>query len=153
MRKWMSGALGVAVVVGAAVPAAAVGAEAGLTYHGYVAMGLGEVNVRLTPTNHGPSSIEDATVRLHWSKPLTDQQQLAEGCARYDASTVLCRTGAIAANGEGKEIHLRVRLADTTTDEVRLDIDSLWRGGAVDRDPSNDRQQVLALGTGDRYAF
>jgi hypothetical protein len=155
MRKLIVGALGAVAVVGAAVPAVAAGSEADLAYHGFVAMGRGEVNVRLTPSNHGPAAIDDATVRLHWSMPLADsrQQPLPEGCARYDASTVLCRTGSIAANSEGEEIHLRVRLADTKTDQVRLEIDSQWGGGAVDRNPGNDRQQVLALGTGDRYAF
>jgi hypothetical protein len=149
----MSGALGAAVAAGSAVPAVAAVAEADLSYHGYVAMGRGEVNVRLTPSNHGPSAVEDATVRLHWSRPLADQQRLPQECARYDASTVLCRTGAVAANGVGKEIHLRVRLADTTTHEVRMEIESQWGGGAVDRNPGNDRQQVLALDTGDRYTF
>ncbi|MER6125413.1 hypothetical protein ABT173_22835 [Streptomyces sp. NPDC001795] len=155
MNRWISGVLGAVVVAGAAVPAVAAGSEADLAYHGFVAMGRGEVNVRLTPSNHGPSDIEDATVRLHWSKPLANQQQqpLSEGCARYDASTVLCRTGSIAAGGAGKEIHVRVRLANTSTDEVRLEIESLWGGGAVDRNPGNDRQQVLALDTGDRYNF
>ncbi|MDT0466021.1 hypothetical protein [Streptomyces gibsoniae] len=151
MRKWIAGALGAAVVVGAALPAAALNAETGLTYHGYVTMGRGEVNVRLTPWNKGMSRVEDATVRLRWSKALADEQMLPGGCARYDASTVLCRTGAVLPMGEGREIHLRVHLADTSTDEVRMEIDSLWGGGAADRNPAS--QQVLALGTGDRYSF
>ncbi|MFJ5535096.1 hypothetical protein [Streptomyces sp. NPDC093261] len=150
MRKWIAGALGAAVVVGGTLPAVALGGEADLTYHGYVTMGRGEVNVRLTPWNRGPSGVQDATVRLRWSKPLAEEQLLPGGCARYDTSTVLCRTGVVAPMGEGREIHLRVHLADTSTDEVRLEIDSPW-SGAVDRTPGS--QQVLALGTGDRYAF
>ncbi|MFF4958966.1 hypothetical protein [Streptomyces sp. NPDC001222] len=151
MRKWIAGAMGAVAAVGAALPAAALNAEAGLTYHGYVTMGRGEVNVRLTPWNKGVSRVEDATVRLRWSKALADGQMLPGGCARYDASTVLCRTGRVLPMGEGKEIHLRVRLADTSTDEVRMEIDSLGGGGAADRNPGS--QQVLALGTGDRYTF
>ncbi|MEU6371460.1 hypothetical protein ABZ876_38770 [Streptomyces sp. NPDC046931] len=151
MRKWIAGALGAAVVVGGGLPAVALGAEPGLTYHGYVTMGRGEVNVRLTPWNHSPSGVKGATVRLRWSKRLSDQQVLPGACARFDASTVLCRTGAIVPMGRGREIHLRVRLADTSTDEVRVEIDSLGGGGAADRNPAT--QQVLVLGTGDRYAF
>ncbi|MEU6098208.1 hypothetical protein [Streptomyces sp. NPDC047079] len=150
MRKRIAGALGAALVVGAALPAVALGAEADLAYHGYVTMGRGEVNVRLTPWNQATSGVEDATVRLRWSKPLAKEQLLPGACAREDESTVLCRMGAIAPLAEGREIHLRVRLADTSADEVRLEIDSLW-SGAVDRTPGT--QQVLALGTGDRYAF
>ncbi|MEE1667099.1 hypothetical protein RCR19_16385 [Streptomyces sp. WAC07094] len=152
MRKWMSGALGAAVVVGAAMPATALGSEVDIAYHGYVAMGRGEVNVRLTPTNLGPS-IEDATVRLHWSKPLAKLQQLPRGCARHDVSTVVCGTGELTANGKGREIHLRLRLADTATDEVRLEIDSVWGDDEMDRNPGKRRQQVLVLATGDRYTF
>ncbi|MET9047981.1 hypothetical protein ACWDR2_39080 [Streptomyces sp. NPDC003631] len=152
MRKWMSGALGAAVVVGAAMPATALGSEVDIAYHGYVAMGRGEVNVRLTPTNLGPS-IEDATVRLHWSKPLAKVQQLPRGCARHDVSTVVCGTGELTANGKGREIHLRLRLADTATDEVRLEIDSVWGDDEMDRNPGKRRQQVLVLATGDRYTF
>ncbi|MGV9249678.1 hypothetical protein [Streptomyces sp. NPDC003710] len=151
MRKWIAGALGAAVVVGGGLPAVALGAETGLVYHGYVTMGRGEVNVRLTPWNHTRSGVKDSTVRLRWSKPLADEQLLPGACARFDASTVLCRTGSIVPMGRGREIHLRVRLADTSTDEVRVEIDSQWGGGAADRNPAT--QQVLALGTGDRYTF
>ncbi|MFI9649936.1 hypothetical protein ACIHAA_27090 [Streptomyces sp. NPDC052040] len=151
MRKWIAGALGAAVVVGAALPATALPAEAGLAYHGYVTMGRGEVNVRITPRNHGVSRVQDAAVRLRWSKPLADEQLLPAACARYDTTTVLCRTGAVAPLAQGREIHLRVQLTDTSADGVRMEIDSVGSGGAADRTPS--AQQVLVLGTGDRYTF
>ncbi|WP_265568413.1 hypothetical protein [Streptomyces hygroscopicus] len=159
MRMRVAGGLGAAAVgaamagaavVGAAVPAVA--AAAGLAYHGYVAMAGGQVDVRLAPQNQGPSDVTDATVRLHWSQPLAAVQRLPEGCARYDVSTVLCDTGPLAAGGVGREIRLRVGLEGTST-EVTLEIDTLWEGGSVDRTPGNDRQQVLALDTGDQYSF
>lgn len=157
----MSGPVGAAVAVGvaAAVPAApavAVGGGTGLAlaYHGYVDMGRGEVNVRLTPWNNAAVPVADATVRLRWSAPLDGAQRLPDGCQRYNTtSVVLCRTGAIAAHGRGAEIHVRVRLADATAEEVAMEIDSLAVGDAADRDPGSDRQQVMVLDTGDRYSF
>jgi hypothetical protein len=148
----IAGALGAAVVVGAAVPAVAAAPEADVAYHGYVAMAGGQVDVRLSPQNHGPSDVADTTVRLHWSLPLADRQLLPGGCARFDMNTVLCETGPLPANGVGREIRLRVGLAGAPT-EVRLTIETLWDGGSVDRNHANDRQQVLALDTGDEYAF
>ena len=148
------GALGVcaALAMGAASPAVGLGSEADLAYHGTVSMDAGRVDLRLTPQNHGPSAVDDATVRLRWSQPLAVRQQLPEGCARSGVRTVVCRTGALAADGLGEEIRLRVRLREVPS-EVSLTIDTLWSGGAVDRNHANDRQQVLALDTGDSYVF
>ncbi|WP_371330207.1 hypothetical protein [Streptomyces sp. TP-A0356] len=153
MKVRIAGALGAAVVVGAAVPAVAAVPEADLAYHGYVTMGGGHVDVRMVPQNHGPSAVTDATVRLRWSLPLADVQRLPRGCTRYDTSTVLCGTGPLAAGGVGREIRLRVGLAGSSTEEVTLEIDTLWGSGSVDRNPGNDREQVLALDTGDQYYF
>ncbi len=94
----------------------------------------------------------DATVRLRWSKPLADAQTLPEGCARSGEQVVVCRTGALAADGVGERIDLRVRLREAST-EVLLELDTLWGGGAVDGNRANDRQRVLVLDTGDSYYF
>lgn len=159
MRMRIAGALGAAGMVGmsvwagAAAPAVAAPSEADLAYHGVVAMTAGQVDVLLTPQNHGPADVLDATVRLRWSRPLAQHQRLPEGCARYNAATVLCDTGPLAAGSAGRQIHLRVGLADASADEVRLQIDTLWDGGAADREPRNDRRRVLALDTGDEYSF
>jgi len=143
---------GAALVAGAASPAVALEPEADLAYHGAVSMDAGRVDLRLTPQNHGPSAVADATVRLRWSRPLAVRQQLPEGCARSGVRTVVCRTGALAADGLGEEIRVRVWLREVPS-EVTLTIDTLWSGGVVDRNHANDRQQVLALDTGDSYVF
>ncbi|MET7476683.1 hypothetical protein ABZT17_20230 [Streptomyces sp. NPDC005648] len=145
-----------ALVAGAgALPAAAVpngGPEADLAYHGAASMDRGTVEVRFTPRNHGPSAVPDATVRLRWSVALADAQALPLGCARSEERVVLCRVGALAADDLGEQIDLRVRLVGAPS-EVLLEIDTVWSGGAVDRNRVNDRQRVLVLDTGDEYYF
>jgi hypothetical protein len=64
----------------------------------------------------------------------------------------MCGTGPLAAGVAGRELRLRVGLEGAPA-EVRLEIETLWNDGAVDRDPGNDRQQVLVLETGDEYSF
>ncbi|CCK28334.1 putative secreted protein [Streptomyces davaonensis JCM 4913] len=137
---------------GAAGAVAVQGPEADLAYHGAAALVSGEVDLRFTPLNHGPSSVPDATVRLRWSEPLADVQDLPDGCARTEVKAVLCRVGALAADEVGERIALRVRLREAPT-EVQLEIDTVWNGGAVDRNHLNDRQCVLILDTGDAYYF
>ena len=134
------------------VAAGTPGPDADLAYHGEAGLAAGRADVRFTPRNHGPSSVQDATVRLLWSVPLADQQSLPAGCAREGEQAVVCRTGALPANGLGEPIALRVRLRDRPT-EVVLRLDTVWNGGAVDRNRSNDQQRVLVLDTGDRYYF
>jgi len=65
---------------------------------------------------------------------------------------VLCRVGALDADGLGEQVELRVRLRGEPS-EVLLDIDTVWSGGVVDRNRANDRQRVLVLETGDAYYF
>jgi hypothetical protein len=146
--------LGAGVVLGvsAVSPAVALGPEADLAYHGYVSMAAGSVRVVLTPQNHGPNAVADATVRLRWSAPIEDRQSLPGGCARSGEQAVVCRTGALGAGDLGEEIKLEVRLLGAPS-EVTMEIDTVWGGGAVDRNPANDRQRVLALDTGDSYVF
>ena len=126
--------------------------EADLAHHGYVSMADGRVEVRLVPRNHGPSDVADATVRLRWSVPLADRQRLPVGCVRSQARSVVCRTGPLAADWVGEPIGLWVRLKGTPS-EMTLVIDTVWSGRTVDRNRQNDRQRVLALDTGDLYAF
>ena len=152
--------LGAAVVVAAAGPAAAtpaaapvVGAAAAadLAYHGHLSMTGGRVVLRMTPHNHGPSDVADATVQLRWSVPLADEQRLPDGCARAAERAVVCRTGPLPADGWGETIAMTVRLRGTPP-EVTLGIDTVW-GGGVDRNHHNDRQKALVLDTGDTYGF
>ncbi|WP_405880471.1 hypothetical protein OG762_18790 [Streptomyces sp. NBC_01136] len=155
-RVWVRGlgvvGAGVALVVGGAPFAGAVVPEADLAYHGSVSMAAGLVDLRLTPRNNGPSTVEDATVRLRWSAPLADVQRLPDDCARSGERVVVCRTGALEADDIGDEIRLEVRLREAPS-EVMLEIDTVWSGGAVDRNPGNDQERVLALDTGDSYVF
>jgi len=139
-------------MVSAASSVAATAPEADLAYHGYVSMAGRSVDVRMTPRNHGPSAVADATVRLRFSVPLADVQWLPESCARAETRGVVCRTGALAANGLGEEIWMTVRLREVSS-EVTVEVETVWGGGAVDRNHANDRMRVLALDTGDSYAF
>ncbi|MCX4764112.1 hypothetical protein OG562_24760 [Streptomyces sp. NBC_01275] len=149
---------GAVAVWGAASPAFAAqdvqdAAEADLSYHGFAVMDGGRVDVRLTPRNHGPADVADATVRLRWSAPLAaGAQGLPEGCARTGERSVVCRTGPLGADETGERIELGVWLRGRPT-EVTLEVDTVWSGGAVDRNRANDRQQVLVLDTGDSYFF
>ncbi|KUN75765.1 hypothetical protein [Streptomyces griseoruber] len=145
------GAMGVLAVGSPAVAGDA--AEADLSYHGFAVLHGGRVDVRLTPRNHGPADVADATVRLRWSVPLAARgQRLPDGCARTGERSVVCRTGALAADTLGERIELGVRLRGRPA-EATLDVDTVWAGGAVDRNRANDRQQVLVLDTGDAYYF
>ncbi|MET7745316.1 hypothetical protein [Streptomyces sp. NPDC005385] len=147
-----SGALLVGGVGGLGAAADAGVPEADLAYHGAASMAAGRVDVRLTPRNHGPDPVDDATVRLRWSAALDDTQVLPAGCARSGERVVVCRTGALPADGLGEEIRMTVRLREVAS-EVTLGLDTVWGGGSVDRNHANDRQQVLVLDTGDAYAF
>ncbi|MGW6293862.1 hypothetical protein [Streptomyces sp. NPDC055058] len=153
-RVLAAGAVVLGLSGGAASGAGAVErAEADLAYHGVATLIAGETDVRLVPVNHGPSAVADATVRLRWSEPLADEQpRLPAGCARSGGQAVLCRTGALAVDGVGERIDLRVRLEGAPS-EVVVDLDTAWSGGALDRNRLNDRQRVLVLDTGDEYHF
>lgn len=155
---WVAAVAVAGLVTGVAAPAAGApaigrsGPEADLAYHGAASLSAGLVDLAFTPRNHGPAAVADATVRLRWSEPLADRQELPEGCARSGRQVVLCRTGALAADGVGERIALRVRLPGAPPDVV-LELDTVWGGGAVDRNRRNDRQRVLVLDTGDPYHF
>jgi hypothetical protein len=115
-------------------------------------MSGGTMEVGITPRNHGPSPVADATVRLRWSVPLAGRQELPDHCARTGTRVVLCRTGALSSDGVGERTRLRVRLRGAPS-EVLLELSTVWGGGAVDRNRVNDRQRVLVLDTGDSYYF
>jgi hypothetical protein len=132
--------------------AVAAAPRADLAYHGHLWMNGGQMVLRMTPQNHGPVGITDATVRLRWSAPLADEQRLPAECVRAEARTVLCRTGALAADGLGRMLTMPVRLKGEPS-EITLGIDTVWGGGAEDRNHRNDRQKVLVLETGDSYVF
>ncbi|MEU1203157.1 hypothetical protein ABZ446_44090 [Streptomyces sp. NPDC005813] len=143
---------GVGLAVAGVTPVSAAAPEADLAYHGRVSLDAGRVALRMTPRNHGPNAVMDATVRLRWSAALADVQWLPDGCARAGARDVVCRTGALSADGAGREIRMSVLLKGAPS-EVTLGIDTVWGGGAVDSNRANDRQRVLVLDTGDLYAF
>jgi hypothetical protein len=141
--------------VGVVAPAAGAtgrSSEDGLAYHGEASMSGGRVDLRVTPRNHGPFNVPDATVRVRWSAPLQTRQTLPPGCARSDDRTVLCGTGALPADGAGERIRLFVRLRGAPS-EVRVDLDTAWHAGTTDGNRANDRQHVLILDTGDAYNF
>ncbi|MEU0407360.1 hypothetical protein ABZ307_05950 [Streptomyces griseorubiginosus] len=139
-------------LVGGGTAVAAGGPEADLAYHGAAALSGGRMDLRFTPRNHGPAAVPDATVRLRWSEPLVERQALPDGCAREAERVVLCRVGALAADGVGERVEMRVGLRGVPS-EVLLEIDTVWNGGTVDLNRANDRQRVLVLDSGDEYYF
>ncbi|MFE9566243.1 hypothetical protein ACFYM0_34635 [Streptomyces sp. NPDC006487] len=127
-------------------------AEADVAYHGRVALTGGRLRILLVPENEGPSALANATVRLRLSADLADRQELAEGCARAGLSEVVCETGELPLHGRGRHIGLALRLKEPAA-EVVVRVDTWWNGGATDRNHANNEHVVLALDTGDTYAF
>ncbi|MET7286300.1 hypothetical protein [Streptomyces sp. NPDC005573] len=153
MRAWaLLGVCGAAVLGTGGTAWAHGGPQADLAFHGTAVMSDGQVDVRLTPRNNGPSAVPDASVLLRWSAPLAERQQLPEGCARTDERTVVCGTGAMAVGEVGEQIRVSVALEQRPS-EVTLEVDTAWNGGVVDPDRANDTMRVLVLDTGDTYAF
>lgn len=128
------------------------GSEADVAYHGRVALAGGRLRILLVPQNDGPAALANATVRLRLSADLADRQELAEGCARAGLREVMCETGALPLHGRGRHIGLVLELKERTT-EVVVRVDTWWNGGATDRNRTNNEHEVLALDTGDAYAF
>ncbi|GAA3820656.1 hypothetical protein GCM10022403_062590 [Streptomyces coacervatus] len=153
MRVLAVGAAALGVVVTAAPPSGADGAPvAGLSYHGVVSMTGGQVDLRLTPRNHGPSAVPEATVRLSWSVAPENGQLLPAGCVRSGPRVMLCRVGALAAGAVGEQIEVRLRLRGAPS-EVLVEIGTEWSAGVVDGSRKAGRERVLVLDTGDEYYF
>ncbi|MFE9840811.1 MULTISPECIES: hypothetical protein [Streptomyces] len=131
---------------------AGAGSEADVSYHGRVRLAGGRLRVWLIPANDGPSALPDATVRVRLSADLADRQELAEGCARTGTREVVCETGPLPRHGRGRHIALALELRERP-DEVSVRVDTWWNGGASDRNRANNELVVLALDTGDSYAF
>lgn len=112
----------------------------------------GRLRILLVPQNDGPAALANATVRLRLSAELADRQELAEGCVRAGLREVMCETGALPLHGRGRHIGLVLALRERTP-EVVVRVDTWWNGGATDRNHTNNEHVVLALDTGDAYAF
>ncbi|MEU8778530.1 hypothetical protein [Streptomyces sp. NPDC048606] len=128
------------------------GPEADVAYHGRVTLSQGRLRVWMVPENEGPAALANATVRVRLSADLADRQELADGCARAGAREVVCETGPLPLHGRGRHIGLALALAERPA-EVLVRIDTWWNGGATDRDLADNDHLVLALDTGDAYAF
>jgi hypothetical protein len=126
--------------------------EADLAHHGHVSLWGEELSVRFASENHGPTGLPDATVRLDFSVPPAAGQVLPPNCLRGGDRVVLCRTGPLRPVGRGREVALDLRVAGEPS-EVVVRISTAWNGGATDRNPENNKQEVLAPATGDLYAF
>lgn len=131
---------------------AGAGPEADVAYHGRVALDGARLRILLVPENEGPSALPNATVRLRLSADLADRQELTEGCARAGLREVVCETGELPLHGRGRHIGLVLRLKERAP-EVVVRVDTWWNGGATDRNHINNEHVVLALDTGDTYAF
>lgn len=145
----LGGAGGVGGAVGAPVGS---GPEADVAYHGRVALDGARLRILLVPENEGPAALANATLRLRLSRDLADRQQLVAGCARAGLRDVVCETGELPPHGRGRHIGLALRLKEPAA-EVEVRVDTWWNGGATDRNHANNEHVVLALDTGDMYAF
>ncbi|MFJ3662265.1 hypothetical protein ACIPPM_17590 [Streptomyces sp. NPDC090119] len=133
-------------------PVAAPAPRADLAFHGHAVIDGDRMEVRLTPRDHGPAAVPEASVRLRWSVGPAGAVTLSPGCARTGERTVVCGTGALVAGQAGEEIRLGVRLR-VPAPEVTLEVETAWNGGVADPDRTNDRLRVLVLPTGDEYSF
>ncbi|MFD8415885.1 hypothetical protein ACFV2Q_29715 [Streptomyces sp. NPDC059650] len=128
------------------------GPVADVAYHGQVVLSRGHLRVWMVPENEGPAALPDVTVRLRLSAELADQQELADGCVRAGMRDVVCGTGPLPMQGQGRHIGLAMDLREWVP-EVVVRVDTSWNGGAADRNLSNNEHVVLALDTGDAYVF
>ncbi|WP_328927019.1 hypothetical protein OG429_22080 [Streptomyces sp. NBC_00190] len=126
--------------------------EADVAYHGRVSLAHAQLRILLVPQNEGPSALPNATVRVRLSAALADRQELAPGCARAGLREVVCETGRLPLHGRGRHIGLALGLREAAP-EVVVRVDTWWNGGATDRNLENNEHVVLALDTGDSYAF
>ncbi|MFJ4007933.1 hypothetical protein ACIPWL_31450 [Streptomyces sp. NPDC090023] len=133
-------------------PVAAPAPRADLAFHGHAVIDGDRMEVRLTPRDHGPAAVPEASVRVRWSVGPAGAVTLSPGCARTGERTVVCGTGALVAGQAGEEVRLGVRLR-VPAPEVTLEVETAWNGGVADPDRTNDRLRVLVLPTGDEYSF
>ncbi|WP_329038387.1 hypothetical protein OHT61_14065 [Streptomyces sp. NBC_00178] len=126
--------------------------EADVSHHGHVSLEGPRLGVLLRTGNRGPSPLEDVTVRLRVSVPLAAAQRLPRGCLRSGSRTVLCGTGALPVAGIARRTTVVLGLSGRPS-EVVVRVDTVWNGGASDRNPRNSTHEVLAPSTGDAYVF
>ncbi|MFI6645836.1 hypothetical protein [Streptomyces sp. NPDC050504] len=126
--------------------------EADLAHHGHVSLWDGRLSVWLESANHGPSDVAGAAVRLRFSVPLVAGQELPPGCLWSGSEAMLCGTGKLRAAGAARQFAFELRTVGRPHEAV-VTVDTLWNGGAVDRNRENDRHRVLVPATGDRYVF
>ncbi|MEU3219058.1 hypothetical protein [Streptomyces sp. NPDC006971] len=157
-RAAATGRAGASVVDPATKPvggpmAGGIAPEADVSHHGHVSLWGTGLGVWVQSRNHGPSNLDGVTLRVRTSVALSGRQELSEGCLQADRRTVLCRTAALRADArDGRQLALELQLAGRP-DEVVVRIDTLWNGGATDRNPENDEHEVLTPATGDEYVF
>lgn len=123
-----------------------------MAHHGRVSLREERIEIQLRTGNRGPSPLADATVRLRFSAPLAAWSRLPQGCLRSGSSTVLCGTGPLRVTGEAHRTALGLRFTGRPA-EVVVRVDTVWNGGASDRNRRNDTHEVLVLSTGDAYVF
>ncbi|MER5358038.1 hypothetical protein [Streptomyces sp. NPDC002785] len=127
--------------------------EADVSLHGHVSLWGTGLGVWVRSQNRGPSNLAGVTVRVRTSVSLSGRQELPGSCLQADPRTVLCRTDALRADAtEGRQLALELQLAGRP-DEVVVRVDTLWNGGATDRNQKNNNHEVLAPATGDEYVF
>lgn len=130
----------------------AIAPEADVAHHGHVSLTSGRLGVSLVSESHGPAVLANATVRVTFSVPLAGAQTLPARCLWGGDRVALCATGELRAGGAARRIALDVR-AVGMPEEVTVKVDTLWNGGATDRNPENNTHKVLAPATGDPYVF
>jgi hypothetical protein len=152
-RAAVAVSVAVATVVGTGGWTGAVAPEADVAHHGYATLSGDRLDVLVLTHNHGPSAVEDTTLRVEVSAPLvTAGRRLPAGCVWGGERAVLCSTGVLPAEGERRETLLDLRTAGLTH-EVTVRVTTAWNGGATDRMPENNDHRVLVPATGDPYVF
>ncbi|MFI2370419.1 hypothetical protein [Streptomyces sp. NPDC018833] len=137
---------------GAGVVSGAVAPEADVAHHGHVSLHGGRFEISLKSGNHGPSGLDDVTVKLEFSLRAVGELRLPERCLWAGERVVLCATGPLRADGAGRTTILRLRTAGDPP-ELVVKIRTVWNGGATDRNPANNEHRVIVPATGDPYVF
>ncbi|MER6999954.1 hypothetical protein [Streptomyces sp. NPDC000410] len=127
-------------------------AEADVAHHGHASLWGGRLGVWLESGNHGPARVADVTVRLTFSEPPVAGQELPADCLWGGDRVVLCRAGALDADGPASGVALDLRVPGDPA-EVVMRVGTMWNGGATDRNHANDEHSVLVPATGDGYVF
>ncbi|MEK8143772.1 hypothetical protein NKH18_22545 [Streptomyces sp. M10(2022)] len=145
------GAAGQSAVAEPVNRATTIAPEADVSHHGHVSLSGDRLGIWLRSTNRGrrawPTRPYGCASRRRWPRAGA-AGRLHPGAER----AVLCETGALGVDGEIRRTELALRIKGRPA-EVVVRVDTVWNGGASDRNQENNTHQVRATATGDAYVF